>query len=129
MPGKYYFKHAVFHTVDNRDRINALNENFKNMIKQNALNYLRTTEDSLEKQAEFLKSLTHDNYRVGNKYKYDCSLNIIEISSLIRVVNNNELHKMVLGKSFEEYDQQNITFWVVIGIILVLGAFLYACST
>jgi hypothetical protein len=129
MRGRYYLKHTINHTVDNQYKIKQLNENYKSMIKKNAVDYLRNTSDDVNKKVIYLKGLTHDTYRYGTKFKYDCNLNSSDISGIIRSICDDKLYYAYFGKTIDEYDSQNaIVIFIVVGLIIVIFVLLRACS-
>lgn len=121
MPGKYYLKHTINHSIDNKNRINNLNNNYKNVIKQNAIDYLKNTNENAYKKANYLKNLTHDVYRYGRKYRYECNLSNSDIDTIIRIVNDNELHKVYFNNTIEEADILNRK---ILFIVLAVLAFI-----
>lgn len=125
MRGRYYARHAIYHSIDNQHRINKLNENYKSITKRQAISYLKIPELCLKEKVVYLNSLTQDNYRYGRKYKYKCNLNSSEISQIIRIVNDNELHKAYFGKTISEFDKSNAIFLgVFVGVILFVCSYL-----
>jgi len=101
----------------------------KYAIKKNAIDYLRNTSDDMDKKVIYLKGLTHDVYRYGTKYKYDCNLSSSDISNIIRSVYNDKLHIAYFGKTINEFDSQNaIAIFVLVGIIIIIFVLLRACA-
>jgi hypothetical protein len=130
MPGKYYLKHMVYRSFDNAQKVNNLNDNYKSIIRLNAVDYLRRTNDSTDEKVQYLKGLTHDVYRHGRKYKYDCSLSNADISEIIRTVQDDELHQAYFGTTIKEQDSKNNTYLVVllVGLLIFVIFILHTCS-
>lgn len=120
MRGRYYARHTVYHTVDNRERNKRLNENYKKMLKQQAIDYLKKSNDSIDKKVDYLRSLTHDTYRYGTKYKYECNLKSTDISYIIRSANDEELFKAYFGRTIKEDNELNMKIMIGLGLASVL---------
>ena len=120
MRGRYYARHTVYHTINNRQRNKNLNENYKSEIKRNAIDYLRKSDESTDNKVTYLRGLTHDVYRYGRKYKYECNLSSLDVSYIIRSVNDDELHKAYFGKTIAETNAANvrISLWIILVAVL-----------
>jgi hypothetical protein len=116
--GKYYAKHTINHLVDSRSKINELNENYKKFTINNAVSYLGTTTDTIDEKIKYLNSLTHDNFRIGRKYKYDCSLNNSQIKKIIKSIGDEILFATYFGHSIQEDNQNTLIITIVCVIIL-----------
>lgn len=121
MPGKYYAKHTLNHFSDNQDKKNKLNDNFRNFIIEQAIAHLKNSDDDIDKKVAYLKDQTHDVFRYGRKYRYDCSLSNYHIEKIIRNIGDEDLYHAYFGKTFQEADNQNaIIVFVIIAVIIFL---------
>ena len=123
MPGRFYFKHTLNHIVDNQLRINQLNISYKKSIIANAIQYLSTTSDNQEEKVIFLQKLTHDTYRYGRKYKYDCNLHRSEIGRIIKTVGDEDLFVAYFG-----HTKQDDSFKIVAVIFIIFIFVILLCS-
>jgi uncharacterized membrane protein len=131
MRGKYYLKHTINHMVDNDERIRQLNANYKAAVKEKAIKYLKNaTNSTVSDKVEYLNSLTHDVFRFGKKYRYDCSLKYEDISQIIIEVKDDELCKAYYGKDIKSYiSDHNRNMVILIVGIFALVFLLYACTS
>lgn len=129
MRGRYYAKHTINHFVDNQLKIKKLNENYKSVIKRNAINHLKN-DIPLNERVAYLRGLTHDVYRYGRKYKYKCNLTASDISYIIRSINDDELHVAYFGMTVKEYNSDNLGISIAICVVFAFIIILFkACST
>ncbi len=94
MRGKYYLKHTINHSVDNQTRNKNLDNAYKNSLKNDAIQYIRKSDVSIEEKVKYLKNLTHDIFRYGTKYKYNCSLSTVDISQIIKSCGDKRKYEM-----------------------------------
>lgn len=120
MRGRYYAKHTVNHIVENQYKIKKRNEAFKTILKTNAIEYIKKTDISIDEKVDYLKGLTHDTYRYGTKYKYECNLKSTDISSIIRSTNDDELYKAYFGRTIKEENDLNTKIGLGCGFVFVL---------
>lgn len=126
MPGRYYAKHTLNHTIDNQDKIKQLNNAFKSMTVNYANEYLRTTTDSIDQKIVYLRNLQTNNYRHGRKYKYDCNLSEYEIKQLIKNVGDEELFTAYAGLSISQDNDRNNTILAIIVLAIIVLCILFS---
>lgn len=122
--GRSYFRHTVYHTVDNMDRNKRLNEAFKKSARETAIKTIQKGNLSLAERKKIVTDLATNNFRYGRKYKYSCNLSSYEIDQLIRELNDHELYNDYFGKTMEEVSKERrIALAIILCIIAVAFAF------
>ncbi len=130
MRGRYYLKHTINHMVDNSHRAKKSNEHYKSIIKQNAIDYLRNSKDTTDKKVAYLKGLTHDVYRYGTKYKYNCNLNNSDIRQIILKVNDDKLYFAYFGSTIQKDTTLTLSDVVIFVVIVgILAWILNSCTS
>lgn len=115
-----YSKLTINHKVDNKNRNDKQNEKYKEIVRKNAIDYMRYQGVNIDEKIKYMRNLTTDCYRHGTKYKYDCNFSTSEVSSILKEVGDDDLYKAYFGKTIQESNSQNIGCLVILMVFIFL---------
>lgn len=125
MRGRRYLNGMIRNSLHTKSTNDSKNNAFKQMIIENQIQFIKNGYPDIGSKVNELKDLTHDLYRVGYKYKYDCSLTNSEISMIICSARDDKLHLAYFGKTIA--DSHNMYgCYLVIGFYILFFIWLIA---
>jgi hypothetical protein len=124
MRGRYYLKNTINRTVDNRSRNREKDAKYKQIVRKNAVDFIKSPNASIDEKISYLKKLTADCYRYGTKYKYDCRFSETEIKSIIMEVKDSNLYMRYFGKTIDEAVKEESKNKAIIGAVSIIGIIL-----
>jgi hypothetical protein len=93
-----------------------------------AISYIKNSNDTLAQKVAYLHSLKSNQYRYGRKYKYECNLNEGQIGFIIRNSENENLFLAYYGKTKKEADKNQMCTIVVVLSVLAIIYILFIIS-